>query len=63
VISRTYSKDAPTLASFKVTVPLQPLGILNTNNMNPLILPVILVVVIGAIAVASFLIIKRRARK
>jgi hypothetical protein len=31
--------------------------------MNPLILPVILVVVIGAIAVASFLIIKRRARK
>jgi hypothetical protein len=63
VISRTYSKDAPTLASFKVTVPLQPLGILNTNNMNPLILPVILVMVIGAIAVASFLIIKRRARK
>jgi hypothetical protein len=63
VISRTYSKDAPTLASFKVTVPLQPLGILNTNNMNPLILPVILVAVIGAIAVASFLIIKRRARR
>jgi hypothetical protein len=63
VISRTYSKDAPTLASFKVTVPLQPLGILNTNNMNPLILPVILVAVIGAIAVASFLMIKRRARK
>ena len=63
VISRTYSKDTPTLASFKVTVPLQPLGILNTNNINPLILPVILVAVIGAIAVASFLIIKRRARK
>lgn len=63
VISRTYSKDAPTLASFKVTVPLQPLGILNTNSMNPLILPVILVAVIGSIAVASFLIIERRARK
>jgi hypothetical protein len=63
VISRTYSKDAPTLASFKVPVPLQPLGTLNTNNMNQLILPVILVAVIGAIAVASFLIIKRRARK
>jgi hypothetical protein len=63
VISRTYSKDAPTLASFKVTVPFQPLGIINTNNMNPLILPVILVAVIGAIAVVSFLIIKRRARK
>jgi hypothetical protein len=64
VISRTYSKDAPTLASFKVTVPLQPLGILNTNNMNPLILPAILVAVIGAIAVASLLlIIKKRARK
>lgn len=63
VISRTYSKDAPTLASFKVTVPLQPLGIINTNSMNPLILPVVLVAVIGAIAVASFLIIERRARK
>ena len=63
VISRTYSKDAPTLASFKVTVPFQPLGVLNTNNMNPLILPAILVAVVGAIAVASFLIIKRRARK
>jgi hypothetical protein len=63
VISRIYSKDAPTLASFKVTVPLQPLGIFNTNSMNPLIIPVILVAVIGAIAVASFLIIKRRARK
>jgi hypothetical protein len=63
VISRTYSKDAPTLASFKVTVPFQPLGILNTNNMNPLILPAILVAVIGAIVVASFLIIKRRSRK
>ncbi|MBV9666492.1 MAG: hypothetical protein JO327_00015 [Nitrososphaeraceae archaeon] len=60
VISRTYSKDTPTLASFKVTVPIQPLGIINTNNMNPLILPAILVAVIGAIAVASFLIIKRR---
>jgi uncharacterized integral membrane protein len=63
VISRTYSKDAPTLASFKVTVPFQPLGVLNTNNMNPLILPAILVAVVGAIAVASFLIIMRRARK
>ena len=63
VISRIYSKDAPTLSSFKVTVPFQPLGIFNTNSMNPLIIPVILVAVIGAIAVASFLIIKRRARK
>src|SRR5919205_2848822 len=63
VISRIYAKDAPTLSSFKVTVPIQPLGIFNTNSMNPLIIPVILVTVIGAIAVASFLIIKRRARK
>jgi hypothetical protein len=63
VISRIYSNDAPTLSSFKVTVPFQPLGIFNTNDMNPSIVPVILVAVIGAIAVASFLIIKRRARK
>jgi hypothetical protein len=63
VISRTYSKDVPTLASFKVLVPLQPFGVINTNNINPLILPAGLVGVVGAIVVVSFLIMMRKRKK
>jgi len=57
VISRIYSNDAPILASFKVLVPLQPLGIINTNYLMPLLLPAALVGIIGAIFVTAFLII------
>jgi hypothetical protein len=63
VISRTYSKDAPTLASFKVLVPFQPLGVINTNNINPLILTAGLVGVAGAIAVVIFFVIMRKRTK
>jgi hypothetical protein len=63
VISRTYSKDVPTLASFKVLVPLQPFGVINTNNINPLILPAGLVGIVGAIVVVSFLIMMRKRKK
>ena len=63
VISRTYSKDAPTLASFKVLVPFQPLGVINTNNINPLILIAGLVGIAGAIAVVTFFVIMRKRTK
>jgi hypothetical protein len=63
VISRTYSKDAPTLASFKVLVPFQPLGVINTNNIDPLILTAGLVGVAGAIAVVIFFVIMRKRTK
>lgn len=63
VISRTYSKDAPTLASFKVLVPFQPLGVINTNNINPLILTAGLVGIAGAIAVVTFFVIMRKRTK
>ena len=63
VISRIYSKDASILASFKVPVPIQPFGVINTNNINPLILPAGLVGIVGAIVVVSFLIIMRTRKK
>jgi hypothetical protein len=63
VISRIYSKDASILASFKVLVPIQPFGVINTNNINPLILPAGLVGIVGAIVVVSFLIIIRKRKK
>jgi hypothetical protein len=63
VISRIYSKDASILASFKVPVPIQPLGVINTNNINPLILPAGLVGIAGAIAVITFLIMIRKRKE
>jgi hypothetical protein len=63
VIPRIYSKDASILASFKVLVPIQPFGVINTNNINPLILPAGLVGIVGAIFVVSFLIIIRKRKK
>jgi hypothetical protein len=63
VISRIYSKDASILASFKVLVPIQPFGVINTNNINPLILPAGLAGIIGAIVVVSFLIMIRKRKQ
>jgi hypothetical protein len=63
VISRIYSKDASILASFKVLVPIQPFGVINTNDINPLILPAGLVGIVGAIVVVSFLIMIRKRKK
>ena len=63
VISRIYSKDASILASFKVPVPIQPFGVINTNNINPLILPAGLVGIAGVIAVISFLIMIRKRKE
>ena len=63
VIPRIYSKDASILASFKVLVPIQPFGVINTNNINPLILPAGLVGIVGAIVVVSFLIMIRKRKE
>jgi len=63
VISRIYSKDASILASFKVPVPIQPFGVINTNNINPLILPAGVVGIVGAIVVVSFLIMIRKRKE
>jgi hypothetical protein len=63
VIPRIYSKDASILASFKVFVPIQPFGVINTNNINPYILPAGLVGIVGAIVIVSFLIMIRKRKK
>jgi len=63
VISRIYSKDASILASFKVPVPIQPFGVINTNNINPLIFPAGLVGIVGVIVVVSFLIMMKKRKK
>lgn len=55
VIPRIDSKDSSTLASFNVFVPLQPLGTINVSNLNPLILPALLVGVIGTIVIVTWL--------
>ena len=63
VISRIYSKDVSALASFKVLVPVQPVGIINMNYLMPLLLPAGLVGIIGTIFAIAFLIIFKRGMK
>jgi hypothetical protein len=46
-----------------VPVPIQPFGVINANNINPLIFPAGLVGIVGAIVVVSFLIIMRKRKK
>jgi hypothetical protein len=58
VISTIHSKDVSALASFKVLVPLQPIGIINVNYLMPLLLPAA-VGIIGTIFVAAFVIMMR----
>jgi hypothetical protein len=53
VIPRIDTKDSSTLASFNVFVPFQPLGTINVSNLNPLILPALLVGVIGTIVIVT----------
>ena len=55
VIPRIDTKDSSTLASFNVIVPFQPLGTINVSNLNPLILPALLVGVIGTIVIVTLL--------
>jgi hypothetical protein len=53
VIPRIDTKDSSTLASFNVFVPFQPLGTINVSNLNPLILPALLVGVIVTIVIVT----------
>ena len=60
VISRIYSKDTTSLASFNVLVPFQPLGTISVNFA----LPAVLAAIIGTIAIVSIeIIIKRKKRQ
>jgi hypothetical protein len=65
VISKIDFKNssALALASFKVNVPLQPFGIIDLNSVNPFVFPALIVGVIGAIALLSFIVIIRKQKK
>lgn len=65
VISKIDFKNssALALASFKVNVPLQPFGIIDLNSVNPFVPPALIVGVIGAVALLSFIVIIRKRKK
>jgi hypothetical protein len=54
---------ALTLASFKVVVPFQPFGVFNTSLIFPLLIPVVLIAIIGAMGIIAFIIIVNRKQK
>ena len=56
--------SALTLASFKVFVPFRPMGIININNIYPILIPAGLVALVGTLAIISFMVfINKRNRK
>jgi hypothetical protein len=55
--------SALALASFKVVVPFQPLGVFNINHIFPLLIPAILVAIVGAVAILSFMMIVANKKK
>jgi hypothetical protein len=65
VISKIDFKNssALALASFKVNVPLQPFGRIDLNSVNPFVFPALIVGVIGAVALLSFIVIIRKQKK
>lgn len=63
ILSVSSKSHAIALASFRVYVPFQPFGTFNLNSVNPLILPALIVGVIGATVVATFLIIMKKEYK
>jgi hypothetical protein len=65
VICKIDSKNssALALASFKVNVPLQPFGTVDLNSVNPFVFPALIVGVIGAVALLSFVVIIRKQKK
>ena len=59
-IIRIASKhNAIALASFKVVVPLQPIGTININYIMPLIIPAAIVGIIGVIGIVTFIMVVR----
>jgi hypothetical protein len=64
IIVKVNSKDsALALASFKIVVPFQPFGVFNINHIFPLLNPVVLVGIIGAMAILAFIIVVNKKQK
>ena len=64
IIAKVNSNNsALALASFKVIVPFQPIGVFNTSHIFPLLIPVVLVGIIGTMGILAFIIIVNRKQK
>jgi hypothetical protein len=64
IIVKVNSKySALTLASFKMFVPFQPLGVININHIFPLLIPAGLVAIVGTIAILSFMVVVNKRKK
>jgi hypothetical protein len=60
-INSNYSALA--LASFKMVIPFQPFGVFNTSHLFPLLIPVVLIAIVGAMGILAFIIIANRKQK
>jgi hypothetical protein len=64
IIAKVNSNNsALALASFRVVVPFQPIGVFNTSHIFPLLIPVVLVAIIGTTGILAFIIIVNRKQK
>jgi hypothetical protein len=64
IIVKANSKySALTLASFKIFVSFQPLGVINVKEIRPLLIPAALVGAIGAAFIIAFIMIVNKRRK
>jgi hypothetical protein len=63
IVKVNSNNSALALASFKVVVPFQPIGVFNTSHIFPLLIPVVLVGIIGVMGILAFIIIVNRKQK
>jgi signal transduction histidine kinase len=63
VVKVNSNHSALTLASFKMVIPFQPLGVTNINYIFPLLIPAVLVGIVGAVAILSFMVIVANKRR
>jgi len=64
IFAKVDSKNsALALASFKVFVPFRPMGIININNIYPILIPAGLVALVGTVAILLFMIYINKMKK
>ena len=63
IVKVNSNHSALTLASFKMVIPFQPLGVTNINYIFPLLIPAVLVGIVGAVAILSFMVIVANKRR
>lgn len=63
IVNLDSNYSALTLASFKIVVPFQPLGVINMRHILPLLIPAGLVGLIGALAILSLILIANIKKK